>query len=273
MSTTSPLRILLPTDLSTHAMHAASYAVKLFGQSPATYVLVNTHFDAGLIAPMDIPYSPEILAAQQEGLASVAKRFVEMTGARHVEQHLAFGALPTALNALAEDQGADAVVMGRRGEGGSRFFGSNTTDVIKSSIIPVIAVPETASLTAVQRILLADDHDAVRPESLRVLRLLAEAHDAEVLVAHFPTPGTSGAAHWSNALYDLALKGITHSFIGIHGKDVVDSLERAAQKRKADVIAVLHRHTGLLDGLFHSSVAKQMAETSELPLLILEQRD
>ncbi|MEZ4738321.1 MAG: universal stress protein [Flavobacteriales bacterium] len=273
MSNASPLRILLPTDLSPHAMHAASYAVKLFGQSTATYVLVHAHFDAGLIAPMDSPYSPEIMAAQQESLAKTTKRFVEMTGARHVEQQLVFGALPNALNALVEDPGGDAVVMGRRGEGGSRFFGSNTTDVIKNSIVPVIAVPESSNLNIVQRILLADDHDSVRPESLRVLRVLAEAHGAEVLVAHFPAPGTSGSEHWSNAMYDLALKGITHSFIGIHGKDVVDSLERAAHKRKADLIAVLHRQTGLLDGLFHSSVAKEMAESSELPLLILQQRD
>ncbi|MCB0770508.1 MAG: universal stress protein [Flavobacteriales bacterium] len=270
MSSSLPLRILLPTDMSMHAMHAAIYAVKLFGQK-AIYSLVYAHFDGGLSMPMDIPYAPEMMATQRDGLATAAKRFVEMTGARNVEQHLLFGALPTALKSFAEDTEADAIVMGRRGEGASRFFGSNTTDVIKSSPVPVLAVPEKARLQAVQRILLADDHDTVRPETLALLRSIAEEHDAEVLVAHYSTAVDSDTKHWSNAQYDAALKGIPHAFIGMHGKDVIDGLERTAVKRKADLIAVVHRHTGLLDGIFHASVAKEMAETSESPLLVLEQ--
>jgi nucleotide-binding universal stress UspA family protein len=216
---------------------------------------------------------PEILAAQKDGLAGAAKRFVELTGARNVEEHLLFGPLATALKGFAEDTGAHLIVMGRRGEGGSRFFGSNTTDVIKSSAVPVLAVPERARLHGVQRILLADDHHTVRPETLHVLRTIAETHEADVLVAHYSHAVGNSPAHWSNAQYDVGLKGITHTFIGMHGKDVIDGLERTAQKRKADLIAVVHRHTGLLDGLFHNSVAKELAETSASPLLVLEQRD
>ena len=37
-----------------------------------------------------------------------------------------------------------------------------------------------------------------------------------------------------------------------------------------DLVAVLHRHTGFLDGLFHGSVAKRLALQARIPLLVLE---
>lgn len=39
------------------------------------------------------------------------------------------------------------------------------------------------------------------------------------------------------------------------------------------MIAVLHRHKGLLSRLLHTSVAKELALDTEIPLLVLEQEE
>lgn len=264
-------RILIPTDFSANAMHAATYATQLFGIEGTTYVLVHAHFDAGVGGPMAPAYIPEMIKASEDGLALVTKQFTQRTGARSVEQHLLYGALAPALSDYLKEKSADLVVMGKQSGTGSALFGSNTTDVIKSSRVPVLAVPEKARLHPLKRILLADDHDEILPEHLDMLRTIALRHKAEVVVAHMPVRVTEGEDHWSNGLYANVLKGIPHSFIEGFGRDVVSGLERTAQRRSADMIAVLHRHTPLLDRLFHTSTAKALALEADVPVLVLEQ--
>ena len=43
-----------------------------------------------------------------------------------------------------------------------------------------------------------------------------------------------------------------------------------AGRRARALVAVGNRHTGLLDGLFHGSVAKRLALQTRIPLLVLE---
>ncbi|MBK9193647.1 MAG: universal stress protein [Flavobacteriales bacterium] len=265
-------RILIPTDFSANAMHAATYATQLFGIEDATYVLVHSHFDPGVGSPLAPFQLPELIKAAEEGLATVAKQFVQRTGARSVEQHVLYGALAPALNEFMKEKKTDLVVMGKRGSTGSALFGSNTTDVLKTSSVPVLAVPEKALLRPLKRILLADDHDEVLPESLDMLRSIAMRQKAEIIVSHMPVGITEGEDHWSNGLYAIALKGIPHSFIEGYGHDVVDGIERTAHKRGADMVAVLHRHRGLLDRILHTSTAKELALELDMPLLVLEQK-
>ena len=54
------------------------------------------------------------------------------------------------------------------------------------------------------------------------------------------------------------------------GLDVHDAARAVAERDAMDLVAVLHRHTGFLDGLFHGSVAKRLALQTPIPLLVLE---
>jgi len=46
-----------------------------------------------------------------------------------------------------------------------------------------------------------------------------------------------------------------------------------AEKEGADMIAVLHRHTGFMEGLFHRSTAKRLALYTDTPLLVMPEAD
>jgi len=267
------MRILIPTDFSSNALHAATYAVQLFGKRDVTYILLHAHYDAGYAGAVGYSMGPELLKASQEGLDLAAKRFAESTGATWVETVLAFGSLYTVVNEFVKDRGADAVVMGKRGETASALFGSNTTAVLGDCPVPVVAVPDHARLRAMRRVLLAADHSDVEPEHFALLRALALKHGAQVLVTHIamddPAPEPTGVKEQ----YRAALKDVDLEHLVGYGHDVADGLERTARSKKADMIAILHRHVGLFTRLFNPSVAKKLALESDLPLLVLMNRD
>ena len=104
-----------------------------------------------------------------------------------------------------------------------------------------------------------------------MLRTIALRSGANVLVAHYDQEVPEGAPHWSNGIYELALKDVPHTFLTAHGHGPVDSLERLAEHKKADMIAVLHRHIGALARLFHPSTTRELALNAHFPLLVLEQ--
>ncbi|MBK9597535.1 MAG: universal stress protein [Flavobacteriales bacterium] len=70
---------------------------------------------------------------------------------------------------------------------------------------------------------------------------------------------------------DAALKGIKHRYITVHGASVVDTVNDMASGGRIQLVAMIHRKRGFLDGLFHSSTAKRMALHTKLPLLVLRQ--
>ncbi|MFZ1689296.1 MAG: universal stress protein [Flavobacteriales bacterium] len=265
-------RIIIPTDFSANAMHAATYAAQLFGTEDATtYVLVHAQFDpgeGGALAPDQIH---EASIAAQDGLTLVTKQFQQRTGARSVEEQLLHGALAPALSEFLEENRADLVVMGKRNGTGSALFGSNTTDVIKNSRVPVLAVPEKAPLQPVKHILLADDNDPIDLKNLDMLRRIALQQKADVTVTHIPVSVIEGEEYWNHGLYGTILKGIRHKFVEGFDEDVVEGLERNANRYGSDMIAVIHRHTSLLGRLFHASTAKALALEADQPVLVLQQ--
>ncbi|MEO8589391.1 MAG: universal stress protein [Flavobacteriales bacterium] len=267
-------RILIPTDFSENAMHAAEYAVRLFGPTGNTYHFLHIFMDYNISAPL-VPaaWSPELLLASEDDMRDFTADFTERTGATGVEHEVMIGALASTIHAIAVEKGADVVVMGKRGGTGSMFFGSNTTDVLKQVRVPVLAVPESAHTRDVGRILLADDYEDVSLSDLAPLRTIALLKKAEVIVTHVEQEPQDRPDHWSHGLYDLALKDVPHSFTESHGRDVVDGLEHTAHQRKADMIAVLHRHLPLMESMFHTSLAKRMALAADLPLLVLHHQD
>lgn len=271
-------RILIATDFSADALHAAHYAAHLFGNTDVTYVLVHAHFDPGTMVfdpgtmEQSMPaYTPFLLEAAREGLAAAAKEFVELTGAACVEHQLLLGPLPQALLEMTEGRGADAVVVGTKGRSGKGFFGSNSTDIIRTSQVPVITVPGKASLVPVQRILLADDRAVMEPEKLSMLRLIALRHKAEVLIAHLGDDLSDPVLQRERLA--VLLPDVPYSILELKGTDVAEGLIHAARESKANMIAALHRHKGLLGRLLHASVAKELALDTELPLLVLEQEE
>ncbi len=264
--------ILLPTDLSDHALNACAYALDLFGTKEHRYTLLHAYMDPvpGYVEMVDMTNT--VHAASVEGLAAFAERFRLLPGAKDAVfgTQVVYGSVANGLTNFTKEEGADMIVMGTHGAGGTLLFGTNAGSVAKASRIPVLIVPAQAKSTGLERILFADDHVRVEPFAMTTLLELAKKHAAEVLVAHVLRRMDEEPDAQVIADYERTLTDVCYRFLDIPGTDVAATLSELAEREQVQMVAVLHRHTGILESLFHGSVAKRLAMHSRIPLLVLE---
>ena len=265
-------RILLPTDFSDGSLNACAYALDLFGTEGTTFTLVHAYIDPipGYAAMVDM--SSTLYAASVEGLAHFAERFRGLKGgaAAVLTTEVAIGLLSQALNTVCKEKGIDVIVMGTQGATGGDLFGSSAGAVAKSSTVPVLVVPKDARYKGLRHILLADDHSRVEPLALRLLIQLAVRDEADITIAHVLRNEQDTPDPLVLADYDRTFAQVAHTYASAAGDDVALALNNVAERDNMDLVAVLHRHTGFMESLFHGSVAKHLAMHTRIPVLVLQ---
>lgn len=265
--------ILIPTDFSDGSLNACAYALDLYGGAVNTYTLLHSYMDPvpGYAAMVDM--TSVLYASSVEGLAEFTTRFRALRNGADalVTTEVVYGPLATSLPAVCKQRNIDLIVMGTQGATvGGTLFGSNAGDVAKTSNVPVLIVPKDATFAGLRHILLADDHVRVEPLALRLLVALAREHGADITIAHILRNTTEEPDPQVVADYDETFLHVPHTYTDALGGDVAQALSHTAERDSMDLVAVLHRHTGFLDGLFHGSVAKRLALQTRVPLLVLE---
>ncbi|MBK9515247.1 MAG: universal stress protein [Flavobacteriales bacterium] len=259
--------ILIATDLSEPAMHAALYAWEIFGPTNS-YVMLHTYVQD----PMLLGKYDEVEKAIRTGFEDYAERFIRTTGSDGVQRQVRIGQVASVLEEVVAKRAADVVVMGNRGKAGSTlFFGSNTVQVIQSSTVPVLAIPELAEIKRPKRILLATDHGDLEARTLDMVHQIALSCDAEVLIGHVQAMESQDPPVLDKHMFEQALNGVPHSYQQVRADDLLEGMDRIARREGADMIAVVHRHAGFLGRLLHPSASKAIAERINLPLLVLQQ--
>lgn len=183
------MRILVPTDFSENALHAARYAAKLAEAFDAQLELLTVcspplkrnHIAETLI-------NEEMKAAEQQAdkaLQQLRPQIEENRSINFSHKVMVGGAVDQIIKVAREDS-VDLIVMGTRGAHGiNKFlFGSNTGEVIDSSPCPVLAVPLEALIALPKKIVFAtnyhdSDHQALKDLSPYVAKL-----NAELIVLH-----------------------------------------------------------------------------------------
>lgn len=268
--------ILIPTDYSDNALRAAVYAVRLFGTEGHTYTLLNSYaLPRGAASTM---WSIDDLLRREaiEGMEWFEERFRKALGAPDMIlcRALEHGDLPNVIARLEnDDPPPDIIVMGTQGATGLKeaLMGSNTADVIKRSRVPVLAIPEKTEFRDRRRVVLADDGQLVAPATVRVLLDIAKQHEAEIMVVRVVEKATEGTGKATTSHYDGLFGDIPHSYHTITGQDVAKALNELIDRSNAGMLVMVHRHKGLLEGLFHRSATSKMAMHAQIPLLVLHQ--
>lgn len=264
-------RILLPTDFSETAEKAAHFAMDLYGTHDVHYTLVNCY----AIQAYPDPLLPNLtmLAAEDSrtGLEEVEGRLLKHADNVQLGKVSTFGSLPETINEIEATDGADLVVMGTQGKDSNPLFGRIASTVVKRAHLPVITVPSHWEPEPIKRILLPMDSEPFDAATFLPLIDLVKRCGAEVLVAHVRTNAVSFSRGLDHAAIGEALKEVKHRYITVHGTDVVDTVNELIAGSRFQLVAMVHRKRGFLDGLFHISTAKQMALHTQLPLLVLRQ--
>lgn len=273
--------ILVFTDFSDRAKSAAEYAMHMAIKIKANILLCHA---LEITEQLTYPLAGHLILQNQ-----TIKRLREIGMHMHQllsnsEESVTFcpsisyindlDSLSEVAKKVVERRSVDLVVIGSNKPrvGLSRFFpGSHTNDILDNIKCPVLIIPEHASFKGICNITYATDLTFDNARVISYLAKLAKPLGAEIAVNHI-------------AFLDLPLeeKAVKYSFIEQMNKDdikisyntirednVTQCLIETSDPEKMDILTVVHKRYDFFEGLFHSSISKQLAHSTKVPLLVM----
>lgn len=272
------MKILIPTDFSPLSKVAAVYAAKLAIELDASLILVHALFIEQPIRPLADSTADEILTKLKEEGGNECQMLIdeikqEVSSELKIEYKVESGkSVKDTITSLARENGVELIVMGTKGARGLKkvFLGSNASDVINSTPVPVIAVPEHAEFSGLTNLVYASDLKDSLTE-LRTLLPLAKKFDSYIHLLHIYQPGSVPRQN-DLSLAELLRKQLDHPKIDCHFvcSDEVDTgIERYLERKPADIIAFFPTERTFFERLLGKSETMEMVFKGRLPLLTL----
>ncbi|CAN5918953.1 hypothetical protein BH24BAC1_BH24BAC1_17490 [soil metagenome] len=276
-------KILVPTDFSPNALAAFCYAVPFAAQFNAD--LVVAHVISRPTLPANTPL--EVYETVMEGEKQLAWEQMQQQVALKKE------ALPDdhevrvipvvisntfvkGVNQLVAQENAGLIIMGTKGATGLKrlFVGSNTTDLIEHTPVPLLAIPEKAKYRGMKKILVALNLKHWKgTEPLQLLRRIVQACASSVTILTMVQPGEEGAANKAKVQAEMEeMLEVSPAWVEVKGKDVVSSIQEFVDTTSPDLLVLMPQPKSLWQQLFSSSVTYEFVFRPEIPVLVIPTR-
>ncbi len=269
-------RILVPTDFSTVANNALSYAIGLAKQTKASiHVLHIKNFpltDAAF--PMDTYATliEEMDAISKSGLENIKSTLLAPSGVTYTTNDVV-GFVNDEIERYAKENEIDLIVMGTTGASGLQelLVGSNAATTVARSEIPVLVIPPSAQYGEVKQILYASDYTEPEFPALARLMYFADLYDAHISVIHVKTDYD----RFFDSANNFFVKNKAHikreniNIIQSDQADVSEAINHHIDTNPTDMLVLAKHNRSFFDRLFHRSLSKQMAYHTKVPLLVL----
>ena len=276
-------QLLVPTDFSSSAHAAYTYALNLAARCGATVhllhafsLLENIFIDR---ATMRKAYNEQ----QQEEKTSLLQEWIAegnvLQPGVEIVPHLFTGPVQQVLLTFIQDAGIDMVVMGTKGSSGidSVLIGSVTAAHIGESPVPVLAIPLLYNGSIPGTIMLAIQDFTAVPETFNKVAALADLLQAKVRVIVFEYEGESDI---SFAEDKTAISRFCHQLQNqypglqleaevVEGTDLSESLQDISRRHGAVILAMITRRRGFFTQIFKPSLTRKIAQITEVPLLAI----
>ncbi len=278
--------ILLLTDFTKKADHAAEFAMAIAVKSNAEVMLFNT-FPVPQVFPSEAgvyPYSEDygdLLENNNHRLESLTeklKKSFEVVGRKAPEINFLSvpGDLAENIHDLQEKKSIWMIVMGDKGKETalSRFLlGSESLAVIDKATCPVLLVPEMAELKPLKKMLFGTELQQTERKAVSFMAKLAADWQAGITVVHVSMKQlTTEEEEEHQKYYNKLISGLDYAdinYLGVKGEDTKEALTKFASGEVIDLIALVHKKRSLLGEFLHGSISKEMLNYHHVPLLVL----
>lgn len=280
-------KVAILTDFSKSAWNALFTALKLYESADVLFYIVHCYEPAfgsilGDRSKDRLAIIYESLSAdsnrQLDEMDSYLKQHHKVPG-HQFEKRSVNGNLVDTLSKMLLEDDIDLIVMGQKGATGAKevFMGSNTIKVIKKiRDCPILAVPEAQDLKDLDRIVFPTDFThRIRECQVSLLHELALAWNSRLTVVQVTQENVLGDHQKKNReRLKEDLKDLDIHFKTVEMKESINaSIGAAVQEEKADLNVLIHYTHTFLERLVREPVVKKMAHHSDVPLLVLPQKD
>ncbi|MDB5156625.1 MAG: universal stress protein [Mucilaginibacter sp.] len=279
-------KLLIATDFSANAKHAAEYGYLLAKQLKAGIFLCNT-----ITIPAEVPMAGIALWPQGESDVLLDDSTKELKRLKaHLEQtdHTdAFrppvdylnetGTVRGMVNDATFNQKVDLIIAGTHDTDrlSTLLLGNHIHDLIETCIKPLLIIPNTAKFIPIKKIAFATDFENPDDDLGQIYELInfARPLDAEILLTHVYKENDHTQKFEKNMkdfLIDISNKAnYPQIYYRMIPHDKTDSgLDWLCEHGQVDILAMVHRPHDFLDSILKGSHTKKMANHITIPLLV-----
>jgi nucleotide-binding universal stress UspA family protein len=279
-------RILLLTDFSENAAHAARSAVMLGEKLHADLQLLHNiagipvtpyHIGGGFVAEetsWQMDESRGHLLKLTEQLEVMIGKLGSMSYNPVVHHQIAEGSLGENILTVVKQQKIEMIVMG--GRSGSAFdhlwFGNDTRSVIEQADCPIMVIPQEYDLGTIKKVVFATDFNAGDMNAVKYLVKLGELFDFQLEIVHVNQFGKQGGADdqkklsFVSQVYKLNYPKIIYK--DIRGKDFLARVDRLCGETGADLLALVHYPHSFFSSLLQGSHTMKALSRPHIPVLV-----
>jgi len=279
--------ILVLTDFTIRADHAAHYALKLAQKIEANLLLCNVYPDPAVVAASSESfwYSDDYGGFEKDSVADLTelagrlKQHLEETtgeGFRPaIELCSKTGPLITAINTLvASREILFAVIATHNADDVLAFLnGNHAHEIIENADCPVLMLPYELRFSGFNKIAFATDLTHNGADILQSLYQITKYFDSEVLITHVgkTSLGKPAEDFITRRFIKTEIVGADCPRIqykSVHNKSAAAGLHWLAKQSDVDLVVLVHRKRNMLQRIFLPSVTKKMADHLVKPMLV-----
>ena len=271
-------KILVTTDMSKNSKAGLRFAIQLASQGSSKLIFYHV-----LHTPMPAAWSQEKYTAYIDQSVEETQTRLE-SFVREVCRRSEFA--PKTLDCIVEfkpfvdsaiiefavSRQVECICMSTNGAGRlRRIFGTNTSEVLLKSSIPVLVVPATYRRSRVSTILYASDFKALAPELKRVSKFAA-ATKAKLSIIHYKSPLEEDGIErrFERVLKPYRAKRVKFYFEKYNmERSMSAQLKKAVEKFKPSVLALFtDQKRSIFEKIFPQSNSARLSFDSKRPILV-----
>lgn len=278
--------ILIPTDFSSNAWNALTYALQLYKEVPATFYILNAyqlfHFTTDSIIEPE-PGEKAYEEAKQESELGL-ERLIAGIDSRIENPKLRIKTLSTyntvlgAIKEVLKKEEIDLIIMGTKGESNpvNAIYGSNAVNVMeKVENCPVLVVPNKVSKKEdpVNEIVFATNFKYYyKRKELAVLADLARNNKSPIRVLYVQDNGELSREQQTNKeVLEDYFGDFVCTFHTLTKIKVAKGIHSFIESRNSSLLAVFSRKHGLFTNLFSRSLVSEIGFHPQVPVLVLRE--
>jgi nucleotide-binding universal stress UspA family protein len=273
-------KLLVPTDFSDTSKNAALFAVQMAADiQNAKIILIHVSdkitggSDGSPLTEDDDDRRiilTQALSQLKDELLAVAQAPIEFVTEKG-------SSLVDILSRYVRHQAIDMVIMGITGATRLEqiFMGSNTLEMAKESVCPVLIIPPDAKYRKIKNVVLASDFKEV-DTTIPVAPLKATLdlfkpalHIVNVDSEHYVELTDEYKAE--RAKMESMLKNYSPEFYFIRQYDFFDAISQFVEDKNIDLIVIVPKDRSFVSGLFKTSHTKKLAYHSHIPIVAIHE--
>lgn len=277
--------VLMLTDFSANASHAAKSSLMLVEKLHADIFLYNAYDDLPMIpAYTGGPWVvDEFSFRKNESIVGLTQLSIQI---KHlitsfctddykpkIDYQSEDGSLGNNIPSIIQEKDVALIIMGTSTNSTLNhfFFGSDTLSVIEHSSCPVLVIPPKSEMKKIKKVTLATAFELSDINAITYLVGLGKTLCFELEIVHVSLLEESENPAKEKAIYSHvdAIKQTNVTYQQIRGKDVINRLNRLCKDNESDMLVLVHYRHGFFSNIFNKSTTEKALVNHHIPLMII----